>query len=250
MRGGERHPVVTQHSALTGQGLLQSCGEWARRNEILVSALCALAQRYLRLSTGRGVDVGCQKGDLTDIFAERTRLTFWGIDPEIREPRLSSEGIELLPGYAHRLPFPDSHFDCVILANVYEHIAPEWRVPSLSEMRRVLTQGGILIGQLPNPFFPIESHSRLPFMGWLPHPVRKAYWRLAPVPWSCEEAHFFIVTIKNLKSVAESVGLETLAICNFNYPVDAIPQAVRWAARLHNRLRLMPWAWQFVFRKA
>ena len=90
----------------------------------------------------------------------------------------------------------------------------------------MLGPGGHVIGQIPNPYFPIESHSRLPFMGWLPMRAQKVYWRLSPAPW---EHDFFVVTIRQLRAAAEKQGLETLYVRNFNYPPEVIPKALRTA---------------------
>ena len=151
------------------------------------------------------------------------------------------------PGKANDLKHPDGSFDAAVFANVFEHVFPEERLGSLSEIFRVLRPGGIVAGQLPNPYFPIESHSRLPFMGWLPVSVQKKYWKLAPVPW---EHDFFVVTMKHLRSTASDAGFETVYVRNFNYPPEVIPTSVRWAARaLERPMRRLPWAWQFVLRR-
>ena len=107
--------------------------------------------------------------------------------------------------------------------------------------------GAIVVGQLPNPYFPIESHSRLPFMGWLPLRLQKKYWRLSPVPW---EHDFFVVTLRHLKREAEAVGFNVVQTSNFNYPAAALPKAARpIAALLRRPMRRFPWAWQFVLRR-
>ena len=154
--------------SLSGKGLMQSVGEWSARNDALSAALSELVRTHGPADGGLGLDVGCQNGALTDAWERLTDLHWTGIDPGIAELRQSEAGLDLHPGWAHELPFPDAHFDCAIFANVYEHVAPELREPSLREMLRVLKPGGVLVGQLPNPYFPIESHSRLPFMGCLP----------------------------------------------------------------------------------
>ena len=229
------------------RGLLQSPTEWAERNRALSATLSELIRRYARMKTWRGLDVGCQRGLLTDMLQTPADFRWWGVDPAIKEPRLSAKGVELLPGCAHQISFPASHFDCVVLANVYEHIAPEQRAASLAEIHRVLVKGGILVGQLPNPYFPIEAHSRLPFMGYLPHQVQQVYWRLSPVSWKLD---FYVVTIKDLKRRAWALNFETVVIRRFNYPVEALPGPTQGIARaLAPLIQMIPWSWQFVFRK-
>jgi SAM-dependent methyltransferase len=238
-------------TTLTRDGLLQSEQEWDARNRILAESMSGLVNGYAdtsrRTQTSRAIDVGCQKGALTDAMQCQTPLSWMGIDPAIAEPRKSPGGLELLAGAADRLPFGDGSFEVALFANVYEHVLPERRVASLREIRRVLAPGGLLVGQIPNPYFPIESHSRLPFMGWLPIRAQKVYWRLSPAPW---EHDFFVVTMGQLRRSAERIGYRTIVSRGFNYPPEVIPEALRAAWRVLSRpMGRFPWAWQFVLQR-
>ena len=53
--------------ALAGAGLMQSPEEWDARNRILAESMSSLVNRYAGSpQRGDGLDVGCQKGILTD----------------------------------------------------------------------------------------------------------------------------------------------------------------------------------------
>jgi SAM-dependent methyltransferase len=228
--------------------LLQSDEEWGVRNHVLAETLTELVRAEASGDARRGLDIGCQVGLTTDRYARFTELQWAGIDPALTEPGRSPEGLELRPGTADKLDFPDGEFGVVMLANVYEHIFPERRVASFREIRRVLSADGIVVGQIPNPYFPIESHSRLPFMGWLPIRAQHVYWKLSPVSW---EHDFFVVTPRHLRRDTAAGGLEVTMLRKFNYPPEVIPKRVRGIARaLERPMRVMPWAWQFVLRPA
>ena len=230
----------------SGSRLLQSSDEVDIRNQTMVDSIVGLVGRHAQGPIRDVIDLGCQAGEITDLYARALNTAVTGIEPFIDEPRRSPEGNQLLHGWSNALPFGDGQLDCVILANVYEHIRPEDRSASLDEARRVLTPGGLLVGQLPNPYFIIESHSRLPFMGWLPYRAQLKYWKLSPVAW---EHDFYSVAIRDLRRRARAAGLEVLEVNRFFYPLEAIPQRVRWAARLATPiLRVMPWSWQFALR--
>lgn len=232
---------------MAGKALLQSPQEWDARNRILAESIEGLIASRLHRRTDEALDLGCQTGKLIDLLAPRVDLRWHGIDPKIGEPVYSAVGAEIKYGWGHEIPFDDGAFDCVVFANVYEHVDPAYRQRTLKEIRRVLAPSGILVGQLPNPYFPIESHSRLPFMGWLPVRAQKAYWRLSPVPWKHD---FYVVTIKDIERRADRAGLRRELIRNFSYPLEAIPHKVRPVARmLELPMKHVPWAWQFVFRK-
>jgi SAM-dependent methyltransferase len=214
---------------------------------VLGRSLSELISLHIQPQMGRGLDVGCQSGTLTRLLAQQTGFDWSGVDPRVQSVDPSRGSTQLVYGWGHELPFLDGQFDCAVLANVYEHVEPQLRSASVNEIRRVLSDGGLLVGQLPNPYFPIESHSRLPFMGWLPGRMRKRLWRFAPVDW---EHDFYTVTIHDLRRRAEAAGMETVLVRNFNYPPEVIPKRLRWAARLlDGPMQLVPWAWQFVFRR-
>jgi SAM-dependent methyltransferase len=226
---------------------LQSTEEWDARNRALVDTLVELMHAYMPPGAARGLDVGCQTGDVTEAFLRRIRLEWHGVDPTIADTYVTASGCRLVRGWAHELPYPEGHFDVVILSNVYEHLDPSLRVASLAEIGRVLVEGGCVVGQIPNPYFPIEAHSRLPFMGWLPVSWQRRYWRLSPVAW---EHDFQVVTTRHLRRDARQAGLETASVRNFNYPPEALPRALRGIARVLERpMRVVPWAWQFALRK-
>lgn len=230
--------------------MLQSQSEWNRRNNYMSATLAELVKHYVKPETNRGLDIGCAEGAVADFLRKETGLEMWGVDPRQQSKQISAGGAELLPGLAHQLPFADSYFDCAILANVYEHIPPTLRDASLEEIRRVLVKGGKLIGQLPNPRFPIEQHSRLPLMGFLPRVVQLKYWQIAPVSWKPSARSWFPVTISDLTRKVECSGFETVIIKNFGYPPEALPSSFQRIARLLSTvIRAFPFAWQFVFQK-
>jgi SAM-dependent methyltransferase len=234
--------------------MVPSQSEWEQRTSYLANAFVDLVKRYVKVNTGRGLDVGCAEGVVADVLKTKTGLEMFGVDPRVGGEicNLSPGGSKLYQGRAHQLPFPDAHFDCIILANVYEHIPPNLRSASLQEIRRVLVTGGMLIGQIPNPLFPIEQHSRLPLMGFMPKAVQLRYWQLAPV----SKAHYrsfprdwFPVTINELKSRGRESGFEVTLIRKFGYPADAFPISFRRIAHLLEHVfRSYPFAWQFAFR--
>lgn len=118
---------------------------------------------------GRVLDVGCGRLGLRAL-----------------EPHLDITGVDLAdrPGYpgpfvradaASSLPFADGEFDLVYCSSVVEHVPPARRRAFAAEVRRV---GRGWLVQTPARSFPIEPHALLPFVHWLPRPLRRVYWRL------------------------------------------------------------------------
>lgn len=78
---------------------------------------------------------------------------------------------------AMNLPFKSNSFDVVICAHVYEHVPDSTKL--FSEIKRVLTPGGVCYLAAGNRLWPIEFHYNLPFLSWLPKHLADIYIRLA-----------------------------------------------------------------------
>jgi SAM-dependent methyltransferase/UDP-N-acetylglucosamine transferase subunit ALG13 len=109
------------------------------------------AWRELYGRTGRHLDVGCNTGEFVGRLSETTVLECYAVDPHdgyLREladryPRVRA--LRVAPD--DRLPYPDAWFASVSLLDVLEHCRSE--VAILSEIRRVLQPGGILVLSVP-----------------------------------------------------------------------------------------------------
>jgi SAM-dependent methyltransferase len=82
--------------------------------------------------------------------------------------------VRYVQGDALELPFPDGSFDVVFSNAVVEHVGARARQRRLvSEALRV---GRRIFLTTPNRLFPIEVHTRLPLVHWLPAPAaHRAY---------------------------------------------------------------------------
>lgn len=65
-----------------------------------------------------------------------------------------------------RAPFPEGYFDVILSNQVLEHIGD--LDTAISEMRRLLKPGGMMLHYFPAKFRLIEPHYRLPLVHWLP----------------------------------------------------------------------------------
>ena len=119
----------------------------AGRYEVLLAAMDPAMQRVL--------DIGCVDGTLTFKLSARAPHV-WGIDDSLLPLRLAREQFkrrraaqypELARADARMLPFADGSFDCVVLADVIEHIDAPQAV--LEEASRVLRRGGQILVTTP-----------------------------------------------------------------------------------------------------
>jgi len=74
------------------------------------------------------------------------------------------------------LPFPDKSFDLVFSNAVIEHVLGEGRQARFAQ--EIMRVGKSWFVTTPNYWYPFESHYHLPFIQFLPRPLRREYNRL------------------------------------------------------------------------
>lgn len=111
------------------------------------------------------LDLGCGKGLLFEHFEKSNkRRLLVGADLT----KEHGKNYHHIVADATKLPMRSSVFSFVTAFSLLEHI-PESRRDNFSEeARRVINSHGILTIQLPNRYFVIESHTFIPFFGFLP----------------------------------------------------------------------------------
>lgn len=229
------------------RGMKGTMEGWGAREEALARRLGELIAKYgpKRYSL-RGLDVGTQHATLpSKIAATLGTIAFEGVEPELDADQIVLNGIPVRRARCDSLPFESGCFQVVMLASVFEHLQPANRRRSLEEIHRVLSDDGILVGQIPNMNFPIELHSRLPLPQFLPRSVAERYVRrFSPTPWRARGVDWFKVGTRTLRAEAKTVGFHERAIDPFNPPREAIPESFR---TFYGLLEFFPLGYTFVF---
>jgi SAM-dependent methyltransferase len=99
----------------------------------------------------RVLDVGCGTG-YGSAYLSKYASSVTGIDISIPAVRLATRKnpeINYIVMDAHKLTFPDNHFDFIISTENFEHLSDQRQ--HLRELRRVLADGGICFIATPNP---------------------------------------------------------------------------------------------------
>ena len=145
----------------------------------------ALIRQYAPLDGRRILDVGCGLGT----YVKRLRAfspDVYGVDVDpdkVAQAQKDLEHIYLAP--AEKLPFPDGHFDVVLLHEVLEHVSSDRQ--AVLEGFRTAKAGGRLVIFAPNRLYPLETHGiywrgqyrfgNIPLVNYLPNRWRN---RLCP----------------------------------------------------------------------
>jgi glycosyltransferase involved in cell wall biosynthesis/SAM-dependent methyltransferase len=149
----------------------------------------------------RIMDVGCGEGMLGRILLERGAAEVVGVEANPAAARRARENLSrVLEGDVESLalPFEDGHFDCIVLADILEHLRDP--LSALVKMVRCLSDSGAIVASIPNVgFFEV---------------IR----RLAEGRWEYEEygildkTHLRFFTKKEIELLFHQAGLELTGI--------------------------------------
>jgi SAM-dependent methyltransferase len=93
-------------------------------------------------------------------------------------------GIPYVQADACALPFDDGAFDAVHSNAVIEHVGDRERQQAF--VREALRVGRRVFLTTPNRWFPVEVHTRLPLVHWLPDPAAHRVYRATGRAWAIE----------------------------------------------------------------
>ena len=166
------------------------------------------------------IDLGVGPGLLSIQMRKKIKnAKIIGVDPN---KELVNQDKDIHYGFCHKMPFEKESFDFITLISVFEHIHPTKYQESISEINRVLRSNGLLFVQMPNPKFPVEFHTRLPFFGYLPESVQQIYLDIFKI-----ERSFWSIDMKFFTNLAIENGFEVLKTENYVYPKEVIPKRFR-----------------------
>lgn len=156
--------------------------------------ILAIIEHFLNLQTSQKtkdlvcLDIGCSVGTITRTLAPHFKKIIGadidesGIKEACRKNNLPNLVFKLED--VLNLSFKDNYFDVVICNNVYEHVLDP--IKMMSEINRVLKEGGICYFAATNKYMIMESDHNLPFLSWLPIPLASIYLRITG-----KEKHYY-----------------------------------------------------------
>jgi ubiquinone/menaquinone biosynthesis C-methylase UbiE len=163
------------------------------------------------------IDVGATSDETLDHsnyavawYRHKHRITAVGIDQAgFLERKYPGVTFKRASGLA--LPYADKSFDYGHSSAVLEHVGSfENQVRFIAELDRVSRKGVFLT--TPNRWFPIEFHSVLPLVHWLP---RHLFWRVLRATGRgalADEAVLNLMDVETLRKAARAAGVESFRI--------------------------------------
>jgi 2-polyprenyl-3-methyl-5-hydroxy-6-metoxy-1,4-benzoquinol methylase len=99
------------------------------------------------------LDIGCGRGSLLHHLKKQGATFTAGIEyvasvADDAQRRGVADAIHCLDIEKDTIPYPPSHFDCIVMSHVLEHMVDPWQV--LSKVTPLLKPSGVLVGAIPN----------------------------------------------------------------------------------------------------
>ncbi len=129
-----------------------------------------IVKKLIKLNKKKILNVG-----VGDAYFEKTveekGLKAYSLDPDPESIKkvISCLKIEAKVGNLEDIPFPDNFFEAVVVSEVLEHIPKENMTKVFSEIKRVLSAGGIVIGTVPRNENLKEQEVICPYCGKIFH---------------------------------------------------------------------------------
>ncbi len=197
------------------EGIEQGYAPTLLRDDKARKILAVLSEHLDSQVQGKRIlDIGSGTGEIS-LFLSKAGNKVTSVD--VQKPKVKLEHFIRMKNA--KLPFADKSFDIVIYNMVMEHLAkPSDQMLQLHEINRVLRSGGCCYVAQPNRIFPMEAHTRIWFLHWLPDDI---WFRLAKMMGRYQE-NIYLHGYFKLKKMFRNAGF----FCNeYTAKIIADPSA-------------------------
>lgn len=138
-------------------------------------------------------------------YSYKSKITAVGIDEGAAFLRETYPGVRYVKGDGRSLPFADDSFDYVHSSAVLEHVGNAvQQMAFIAEARRVARKGVFLT--TPNRWYPIEFHTVLPVVHWLPRKVFRRILVMSGKEFFASEQNLNLLSARQLRRMAKYIG--------------------------------------------
>jgi len=152
----------------------------------------------------RVLDIGCSIGELGKNLKGTRRVEVVGIELNEKMAAIAAEKLDqVITGDIEKIDLNDyfypSYFDCIIFADILEHLKDPWRV--LRKSVKFLADEGIIVASIPN----VRHYTTiliLAFGGYWPYRERGIH----------DRTHLRFFTLRNIKEMFQNAGLKIVRV--------------------------------------
>jgi len=143
-------------------------------------------------------------------YPHKARIVAVGID-DARFLQIRYPGLRFVQADGRNLPFADDSFDFVHSSAVLEHVGSrDQQAAFIAESCRVARKGVFLT--TPNRWFPVEFHTVLPLVHWLPKPAFRWLLRYGGRSFFAEERNLNLLSAGDVARLCRAAGVSGYAI--------------------------------------
>jgi methyltransferase family protein len=217
-------PVNAQYNVASPDGLANRITLFQRRKMFAkFLALTRIDVRDTILDVGVTSDRTCDHSNYLEAwYPHKARITAAGTDDVSFLSTLYPGAVVRADG--RRLPFADGTFDFVHSSAVVEHVGSrENQTLFVRELWRIARKGIFLT--TPNRWFPVEFHTSLPLLHWLPPPLFRRIPAVLEQRFFADEGNLNLLSQRSLAAIAETAGMpdcELRSVSLFGVPTNLL----------------------------
>jgi SAM-dependent methyltransferase len=228
-----------QYSLLKPQSFSMRIVEHARRRmfDAFLSAT-EIAPSETLLDVGVTSDTSYRSSNYLEAwYPYKDKITAVGID-EAGFLRDLYPGVKVVCADGRRLPFPDATFDVVHSSAVWEHVgATASQGAFIAELARVARRAVFLT--TPDRAFPVEVHTSLPLLHWLPKASHRAALRALGFGFFANEGNLNLLWGHEAARLARAVTkgqVHVSALRTFGWPSNILCSIRFDASRINGQV--------------
>ena len=143
-------------------------------------------------------------------YPHKDKITASGVDDAAFLETLYP-GLKFVLASGLDLPFQNSSFDYVHSSAVLEHVGSRQNQSLfLKEIWRVARKG--IFVTTPNRWFPIEFHTIMPLVHWLPATTFRKICKMRKLDFFASEENLNLLSVSDLRRIATEAGLENIQV--------------------------------------
>ena len=179
----------------------------------LFLSLCAVREDDRILDVGVTSDTVYSSSNYLEAwYLRKDRIVAAGLD-DARFLEQMYPGLRFVAANGLDLPFEDQSFNVVHSSAVLEHVGSDAnQLRSVTECARVARRCIFLT--TPNRWFPIEFHTSLPLLHWLPKPAFRRLLSRTSLAFFADEANLNLMSTSRLRIISEAIPNWQLDVAN------------------------------------